>query len=159
MKRNFILIVCFVSACTSNTRKEKTVEGNEVKDVRVIDSNSSIGGCYTSILKKDTSELVLQHKEQATSVSGDLSIRNFEKDSNKGTLNGEIKGDLIVAWYDYFSEGKNSVRQFVLKIQGDTLLEGYGNLLNKGDSDTLMFSNIGALKFLTEKPFVKRDCK
>ncbi len=159
MKRYFILIGCFLGACTSNTPTEKTDEDQEVKDVRVIDSTSSIGGCYTAILKRDTSDLVLQHKKDATSVSGDLSIKNFEKDSNKGTLNGKIEGDLIVAWYDFFSEGKSSVRQVVFKVQGDTLLEGYGNLISKGNSDTLMFENIGALKYLKEMPFIKRECE
>ena len=159
MKCYLILIGCFLGACTSNTNKEKTVEGKEVQDVGVIDSTSSLGGCYTAILKRDTSDLVLQHNKDAISVSGDLSIKNFEKDSNKGTLNGKIEGDLIVAWYDFFSEAKSSVRQVVFKMQGDMLLQGYGNLVNKGNSDTLMFSNIGALKYLMEMPFVKRDCK
>ena len=159
MKRYLILFGCFLGACTSNTTTEKTDEGQEVKDVRVIDSTSALGGCYTAILKKDTSNLVLQHKKDATSVSIYLSIKNFEKDSNKGTINGKIEGDLIVAWYDFFSEGKNSVRQVVFKIQGNQLQEGYGNLINKGNSDTLMFKNIGTLKYLTEMPFIKRDCK
>jgi hypothetical protein len=159
MKRCLILMTCFLGACTSNDRKERTEEGQKVKDVRVIDTTSSIGGCYTAILKNDTSDLVLQHKKGASSVSGDLSIKNFEKDSNKGTFNGKIEGDLIVAWYDFFSEGKGSVRQIVFKVRGDTLLEGYGNLINKGDSDTIIFDNIGALKYLMEKPYVKRDCK
>ena len=159
MKRYLIIVGCLLGACTSNTSTKKTDESQEVKDARVIDSSSSLGGCYSAILEKDTSDLVLQHKKNAISVSGELSIQYVEKDSNKGTFNGEIRGDLIVAWYEFFSEAKHSVRQVVFKIQGDTLLEGYGNLINKGDSDTLMFGNIGALKYLTEMPFIKRECK
>lgn len=159
MKRYFILICCFLGACTTNTGKEKTDAGNIVKDVRVIDSVSTVAGCYTAVLQRDTSELVLQHTMGATSVSGDLAIKNFEKDSNKGTLNGAIEGDLVVAWYNFVSEGKSSVRQVVFKVQGDTLYEGYGNTIDKGNSDTLIFNNLGDLKFLIEKPYIKRDCK
>ena len=159
MKRYLILFGFFLGACTSNTTKEKTDESNEVKDVRVIDSTSSIDGCYTAILEKDTSDLVLRHKKDATTVSGDLSIKNFSKDSSKGTINGKIEDNLIVAWYEFFSEGKHSVRQVVFKLQGDQLLKGYGNLVNKGKSDTLMFENIGTLKYLTEMPFIKKECK
>ena len=159
MKRYIVLFGFFLGACTSNNSREKVQETNEVKEVKVIDSISAIGGCYTAILKKDTTFLMLQHKKGATSISGDLLIKNFEKGSNKGTLNGIIEGDLIVTWYDFFSEGKGSVRQMVFKIQGDQLLEGYGNLIHKGKSDTLMFDHIGALKYLTEKPYLKRECK
>jgi hypothetical protein len=159
MKRYVVLFGWFLGACTSNTTKAKTDESKELKEVRVIDSTSPFGGCYKAVLQKDTSDLVLQHKKDATTVSGDLSIKNFSKDSSKGTINGIIEGDLIVAWYDFFSEGKHSVRQVVFKLQGDQLLKGYGNLVNKGKSDTLMFENIGTLKYLTEMPFIKKECK
>ncbi len=151
-----ILFGCFLGACAGNT-EEVTDEGQEVQDIRVIDSTSSLAGCYTAILDKDTSELVLQHLGGAISVSGELQITNFEKDKNTGTLNGEIKDDLIVGWYKFFSEGKSSVRQIVFKIDGDNLLEGYGDITMSGD--TVLFSNIVALNYLKDKPFVKRDCE
>lgn len=159
MKRYLVLLSCFLGACTSNINTGTTDEGQEVQDIRVIDSTSSLAGCYTAIMDRDTSELVLQHLGGAKSVSGELDIYNFEKDKNNGTINGEVKEDLIVGWYKFFSEGKSSVRQVVFKVQGDTLLEGYGNLIGQRGSDTLMFENIGALKYLKEKPFVKRDCE
>lgn len=151
-----VLLGCFLGACTGNT-EEVTEEGQEVQDIRVIDSASSLAGCYTAILDRDTSELVLQHLAGATSISGELEITNFEKDTNNGTLNGEVKDDLIVGWYKFFSEGKSSVRQIVFKIEGDSLLEGYGDTTMSGD--TIMFSNIVALNYLKDKPFVKRDCE
>ena len=145
-----------MGACTGNT-EEVTESGQEVQDIRVIDSASSLAGCYTAILNKDTSELVLQHINGATSVSVELDIANFEKDKNSGTINGEIKDDLIVGWYKFFSEGKSSVRQIVFKIEGDTLLEGYGDIQRSGD--TALFKNISSLNYLKDRPFVKRDCE
>ena len=155
MKRIFILAACFLSACAGEVKK--TDEGNVVKDIRVIDTASVLSGCYTAVLQKDTANLVIQHEQGAESVSGDLVLNNFEKDNNKGTLNAKIKGNLIVGFYKYFSEGSESVRQVVFKVEGDTLLEGYGNLMESGD--TTFFKNIEELNYLTEKPYIKRDCK
>ena len=157
MKRYLVLCACFFTACTSNNNTETTDAGKKVQDIRVIDSTSSLAGCYTAILNKDTSELVLQHLAGATSVSGELEIANFEKDKNNGTINGEVKDDLIVGWYKFFSEGKSSVRQIVFKIEGNSLLEGYGDITMSGD--TALFKSIVSLNYLKDKPFVKRDCE
>lgn len=151
-----ILLGCFLGACTGNS-DEVTDEGHEVQDKIVIDSTSSLAGCYTAVMNRDTSELVLQHLGGTESVSGELNIINFEKDRNNGTINGEIKDDLIVGWYKFFSEGKSSIRQIVFKIEGDKLLEGYGDTEMRGD--TVLFKSIVALNYLTDKPFVKRDCE
>lgn len=157
MKRYLVVLLgCFLGACTGNT-EEVTDEGQEVQDIRVIDSTSSLAGCYTSILNRDTSELVLQHLGGAKSVSGEMQITNFEKDKNNGTINGEVKGDLIVGFYKFFSEGKSTVRQIVFKIEGDSLLEGYGDTTMSGD--TILFKSIVSLNYLQDKPFVKRDCE
>ena len=157
MKKYFVILLgCFAGACTGNT-EAITDEGHEVQDKIVIDSTSSLAGCYTAILDRDTSELVLQHLGGAESVSGELGIINFEKDRNNGTINGEIKDNLIVGWYKFFSEGKSSVRQIVFKIEGDKLLEGYGDVEMQGD--TMVFKSIVALNYLTDKPFIKRECE
>ena len=157
MKKYLVILAgCFLGACTGNT-DEVTDEGQEVQDIRVIDSTSSLAGCYTAVMDKDTSELVLQHLGGAESVSGELEISNFEKDKNRGTVNGTVKGDLIVGWYKFFSEGKSSIRQIVFKIDGDNLLEGYGDTEMRGD--TAVFKNVVSLNYLTDRPFVKRDCE
>ncbi len=159
MKQYLLLLIgfgCFLGACTGNT-EEVTDQGREVQDIRVIDSTSSLAGCYTAIHDKDTSELVLQHLGGAESVSGELQITNFQKDKNTGTINGVVKDDLIVGWYKFFSEGKSSVRQIVFKIDGDNLLEGYGDTTINGD--TIVFKSIVALNYLNDIPFVKRECE
>ena len=155
MKRNFIVALCFLAACAGD--EKKTEQGNVVKDIRVIDSTSVLSGCYTAVLQKDTAILVIQHAPGAQSVSGDLTFNNFEKDDNNGTFNAKVQGNLIVGFYSYISEGTESVRQVVFKVAGDTLLEGYGNL--KVSGDTTLFKNIEELNYLTEKPYIKRDCK
>lgn len=155
MKRFFFIALFFLAACAAD--EKKTEQGNVVKDVRVIDSTSVLSGCYIAVLQKDTANLVIQHEPGAESISGDLEFNNFEKDDNKGTLNAKVQGNLIVGFYKYFSEGTESVRQVVFKLAGDTLLEGYGNLMESGD--TTLFKNIEELNYLTEKPYIKRDCK
>lgn len=159
MIKKLYFLPLFLLACNTATNKgnEVTAEGNEVQDVRVIDPVSSIAGCYTGVLQRDTAELTLQHTPGGTSVSGDFEIRNFEKDGSRGTLNGHIEDSLIISYYDYYSEGMKSVAEVIFKIKGDTLLQAYGDVRYRGD--TVIFAKPQQLKFMTEKPFIKRDCK
>ena len=48
-------------------------------------------GCYQMTLKKDTAFLNLQVVD--TTVTGILNYRFFEKDQNKGTLQGVLRND------------------------------------------------------------------
>jgi len=48
--------------------------------------------------------------QQGTDVSGPLAYLLTEKDSNTGTLSGQMRGDTLIADYTFQSEGEESVR-------------------------------------------------
>ena len=64
-------------------------------------------------------------------VTGTLSYKFYQKDSNKGEFEGTLKGDTLLADYTFMSEGTQSVRQVVFLIKGETAIEGYGDIEEK----------------------------
>lgn len=93
---------------------------------------------------------------EADSVVGKLSIHYYEKDKSDGMFTGIIQDDKILGWYNFNSEGKNSVRQMIFRIAGDSLIEGYGSI--ETNHDTAFFKDIPALNYLNQRPLIKVAC-
>lgn len=158
MKRIFLIPVLLIMACNSSTDENAITQSisdssGEIKAGK--NDNSNLSGCYISILKRDTANLKLT--VLGNEVSGDLIYDRFEKDGNVGTINGKIQDDLVIADYTFQSEGMSSVKQIVFKIQNGQLIEGFGDIVMEGDS--AVFKNISDLKYQSEQPFTKADCK
>ena len=143
--------------CQVTPKEEKTDEGLDVKDVRVLDPASAVSGCYTAVQGRDTANIVVQKGADEKSVFADVEFMNFEKDASKGTFNGEMKDSLLVGYYAFTSEGMNSVSQMAFLVKGDTLYQAFGDVDVVGD--TTRFKNPENLQFDTSKPFVQRDCE
>ena len=111
-----------------------------------------LSGCYQMVTGKDTAMLSLNH--EGDTVTGSLSYHWYEKDNNEGSFRGVIKNDsLIVAHYNFQSEGITSVRQIVFKVRGEELLQGYGEIRMK--NDTAFFRDVDLVIFDTKHPFQK----
>ena len=113
--------------------------------------------CYSVIIKKDTVSMGLNIKGNQI-ISGTLSYKFFEKDKNKGTLVGEMKGDTLIANYTFMSEGVSSIRQVAFLKKGNTFVEGYGDVVddNKGK---VTFKDPKELKFDGNIVLLQVDCK
>ncbi|WP_316814012.1 hypothetical protein [Pedobacter heparinus] len=112
--------------------------------------------CYVYIKNRDTASLKLNIDGEE--LTGELNYNLFEKDSNKGKIAGEMKGDTIIAEYTFDSEGMRSVREvvFVKKDDGN-IYEGTGEVMEKGGK--MIFKDRSALKFSPTLVFTKTDCK
>lgn len=88
-------------------------------------SKSSIVACYVANLAKDVFTLRID-SEQNGKVEGMLYINNFEKDSSNGTINGTYKDGILLADYNFLSEGVMSLGQVVFKRIGSDFVRGYG---------------------------------
>lgn len=156
MKKIFYMILIFTSCNTKKTdtavSKEISGAGNENPETAAIQISS---GCYRMIIDKDSAHMDLS--VNGKEVSGDLNYKRFQKDSNKGSFNGTIDSNKLVAWYKFQSEGMISVRQVIFKLTDKGLAEGYGDLEVKGD--TAYFKYPHTLTFEESHPFTKVDCK
>ncbi len=157
MKKIILFAFVLSSSCNSYTSDDQSKQ--IIKDFSVSKKDAPmpfiLPGCYAWIAKKDSALLKLDIS--GNKVSGNLNYFLYEKDNNKGTINGILQDSLIIADYTFQSEGMTSVRQVVFKIYGGSLIEGFGDINMKGD--TARFKNISQLQFQEERPFIKTDCK
>lgn len=159
MNQVVLVASLLIMACDTATKKDAN-NGNAEADKTIHSNDTSTShipteGCYTWVVKKDTA--TIQLTVSGNSVSGKLIYHWAEKDKNAGTIDGTIKDNLIVAYYNFHSEGITSVRQVAFKINNDELIEGYGDY-NPG-SDTFTFKNIDQLAFQHDRPFKKIACQ
>lgn len=141
-----ILAMGSFSACqnnTSNTTDEENITSVVTKQ-----------NCYTYTKNRDTANLTVISSGHI--VTGELRYQLFEKDSNKGLIKGEMRGDTLVADYNFESEGVNSVRQVVFLHKDNKLLEGFGEVVERDGK--MVFKNIAQLKFGDAIEFTKIAC-
>jgi hypothetical protein len=134
-------------------------DGNEANENQDADSTamSSSGdkNCFQYINNRDT--VTLNTVNDNGTISGFLSYSYFEKDKSSGPISGKMEGDLLVADYMFESEGTKSVRQVAFKKEGDSFLEGYGDLEER-DGKTYL-RNTDSLDFSHSNPLKKVKCK
>jgi hypothetical protein len=111
--------------------------------------------CYAYTTNKDT--VILQISVSDTLVSGTLEYKLYEKDRNKGTIRGSMKGDTLYADYLFFSEGMESTREVVFLKKDNMLTEGYGE--RDEINGRMVFKNKTQLDFSGILILKKIDCK
>lgn len=80
-----------------------------------------------------------------TNISGSLDYSLYEKDKNSGTIDGEIRGNMIIAEYTFQSEGVTSKRQVVFKNMDEGWKEGFGEIKNVDGIP--VYTNIDSLDY------------
>jgi hypothetical protein len=150
-----------LSACGNNEAADNSLGNDSTTGVHAGASDTIVhstialqDGCYEMIMKRDTATLTLQIQD--TTIVGDLNFRWAEKDHNKGRINGYIKDSLLIADYTFESEGMTSIREIVFKLQGDTLLQGFGEL--EEQNGKVLFKQKEQLQYNMDFPFIKVDC-
>lgn len=161
MKASLLLVVMVTLlhiACKNNDQtvvSEGQATGDSlVKESTNVISDSSLSGCYSMIAQRDTASLQLEVK--GTHVSGSLSYNLFQKDRNDGTFDGEIKGDMILGWYLFRSEGLISVRQVAWQVRPGKVVPANGEVEVRNDSS--FYKNPQSLSFDSSRAFVKVPC-
>ncbi len=127
-----VALLIFFYSCNNNKTADKTPETTKP---------STSTQCYEYLSDADTVSLKLIHVGEA--VTGTLLYAYREKDRNQGTIQGNIKGDWLVADYTFMSEGISSVRQVAFKKEGDHFIEGFGDVETKDNK--VVFKNPDSL--------------
>lgn len=106
-------------------------------------ATGDITKCYSYTNKNDT--IMLKTKVVSDLVTGDLVYNFYQKDKNTGTIQGQMKGDLLIADYTFNSEGVSSTRQVIFKKDGNRFIEGFGELEDK--AGRMIFKHPDSLNF------------
>lgn len=147
----FIIVLSF-AACQSESSNEEDTDKVAV-DTNIVKVGETF--CYAYIKDRDTAKLSFMSTNGIT--TGELSYNLYEKDSNKGIIEGEMKGDTLLAEYTFNSEGKQSVRQVAFLKKGNQLVEGFGDVEEKNGK--MIFKNTSTLVFGNSIVFEKVDCQ
>ena len=128
----FIVITATFFAC--NNAPQQGERPSEDSTAMVAEKTAPLVGeqCYLFVASKDTYALKLNIID--TAVKGTAVFKNFEKDSNHGNVEGKIDGDIIHLWYNFQSEGMNSVRELYFKKEGDKLVTGTSSEATRADT-------------------------
>lgn len=132
MKITGLLIPAILFASCNSPKEEHDKTSSPKEEPK----ESSLVKCYSYATAADT--VMLKVVYVGTSVSGTLVYSLKEKDKNKGTILGTMRGDILVADYTFMSEGVQSVRKVAFKKDGNMFVEGYGDFTN---TDSLNFNS------------------
>jgi hypothetical protein len=110
--------------------------------------------CYLYITDKDT--ISLQITINGQSVTGALNYTLHEKDKSQGVIQGEVRGDTLLADYEFKSEGIVSLREVAFLKKGNGYAEGYGEAEEKDGK--MMFKNVAELNYSNTVILKKVQC-
>jgi hypothetical protein len=156
MKYSFVKLISLIGFCTSCNNASETTTTVENKDSIETTAPRDIATtqCYAGLMGKDS--IFLQLNNNNNIVLGDLEYKRFQKDQNKGTIAGEMRGDTLLADYTFMSEGKSSVREVIFLKKGNMLVEGFGDVEEKNGK--MVFKNTGTVKFNEAMSLKETDC-
>ena len=158
MRSVFVICSIVLLSCSNNDTSIATTETeiiageNSAQDSTVF--VSKIDGCYMRVLKRDTMLLHLQ--QNGETVSGKMNFDNYEKDGSTGTVSGVIENDIVKLWYNFQSEGMNSVMELYFKAADSSMVQGVGPVRNK--ADTAYFTDHSKIDYSKDQSLNKIDC-
>lgn len=156
MKRYFspLMLTSFLWICAcQNNRTTDGSKTDKLTDSTINENPEQF--CYSYIKNRDTATLNFMNIGDVT--TGELTYKIWEKDSNKGIIEGGMKGDTLLLEYTFDAEGSESSREVVFLKKGNQLLQGTGEMIKK--NGRMMFKDISKLKFGESIIFEKIDCK
>lgn len=142
----FILLLCS-TACHQEKKNQEssTKRDTAVYDARPLEGSISSTGKRTYQYLKNGDTISLAVVVDGEKVDGDLSYAWKEKDRKTGHIEGELKGDMLLADYTFSSEGQESVREVAFKLSKEYALEGYGAMEEKAGK--MSFVDVNKLAF------------
>ncbi|CAN5268090.1 hypothetical protein BH09BAC2_BH09BAC2_01440 [soil metagenome] len=144
----FYILLLLIVAC--NSPEKQTTEQSVVPE-----NTEDATGCYMQVLKRDTFAIKIEQSDN--NISGKLMFDNYEKDGSTGTVHGTIEGNILKLWYNFASEGMNSVMEIYFKKEGQTLLRGIGNIASKDDST--YYSDPASIKYHADQTLSRTSCE
>jgi hypothetical protein len=156
MKKIFCLVMMASTflACQSNSTTKQAPDSTITAETAVAAAAES-RTCYVSFKNRDSTYLHLNKKGEH--VTGTLNVSLYEKDKNSGVVAGLVKGDTLVLYYTFQSEGMQSVRQIAYLQKDGKLIEGFADVQEQNGRTS--FKSLEDLKFDGSVVLEQSDCK
>jgi len=148
----WLMAAVLMLSCQKEAKNTENLIGSRTDTTR-IEASAMESGKYLYQKEGDTISLQLQVKD--SKATGELVYKLKEKDANTGTIEGEIKDNIIIALYTFQSEGTTSVRQVAFKFTDKGVVEGYGAVEEK--EGKVLFKDINTLNYTDEMILLKQN--
>jgi hypothetical protein len=148
-----LLFLLSLAACQNSGTPDGQAEQTDSTTVEE-EAPVATTSCYIHAVGQDTTWVQLTITVDG-SVSGTYDWIPYEKDSARGTLSGKKEGDLLKLTYDYMIEGSQQQEEKLMKLTGDQLADGEGELV-EGEGGMLKLKDPASVAF---QPMTKVDCK
>ncbi|MCF2503051.1 hypothetical protein L0663_06675 [Dyadobacter sp. CY107] len=149
MKKQIYLLIAAACILASCAKKES-------ESTTVVESDAQPGSeCYAYTTEKDSAFLHIEVTADSI-VTGDLEYNLFEKDQNRGKIDGQIHGDTLLANYKFMSEGVESTREVAFLKKDGNWVEGFGPVGEKNGA--MLFSDRSKLDFAKGLVFKTAAC-
>ena len=157
MKFTYLLALLLLASCgnTNETEMQQPADASAVEQDSLPQPSNDISGCYLYTLDRDT--LIAKLQQNGDRVEGSLVFDNYRMDGSRGTVNGEMVGDIIKLQYVFTSEGMNSVMDVYFKVENGAIVRGMGDVDVKGD--TAYFKDPSLVTYPTSTVLKKIDCE
>lgn len=139
-------VLSFIVSCNGQRQKSK-------RDMSSTNKASSLH-CYRYINKLDT--VILKTNDVNGVVTGTLVYNFYQENKYSGTIEGIMKGEVLIADFTFFFTGVKSVRQVAFKKKGKNFIEGYGATEVKDGKTS--FKNIDSVKFDHSIVLLQSEC-
>jgi len=152
----FGIIALHLLSCNNGNQNKVDQGGEEIVQRKKEEKIDAAGpSCYLFATERDTVYLKLIVSDNGK-VTGDLNYDFYERDGNTGFIEGEIRGDTLIADYTFLSEGLISVREVGFLLGDEQVIEGYGDVEEK--NGRMVFWHKDSLDFSNGLVMPKIDC-
>ena len=159
MKNLMIVVVIsiLIWGCKDNSKKDEPLSQPNVDKTLTEKENINVNKLDLTCYEYKTEGNNL--KMEVTRIEGDAVTANLffsyaEKVKNEGTFFGNMHGDKLIGTYTFMSEGVQSNRDVIFKVEADQIIEGFGEL-NEGGTT---FKDITKITYSHKTPWMKTDC-
>ena len=133
-------------SCTNNTGNKKPSNGGS--------KPSSPLDCFKYSNSTDTITLKLVHIGE--SITGTLAYEMPERNTAKGTIQGHMERDLLIATFTPFVDS-TTPRQIAFKLVGNYFIEGVGETYE--ENGKISFKSRNELQFIDGIKLIEFDCE
>ena len=126
------IVTIFIFSSCNNSPKQPDKKEESITKIQA-------KNCYIFTSEKDS--VFMDINVEGNLVNGNLVYKLFQKDLNKGTIQGSMKGDTLIATYKFISEGTESVREVAFLKKGNTFIEGFGDVEEKNGGMVFKITN------------------
>ena len=145
---SFLAVFVVLTSCSSQVKRDENVSTGE--------PTASKRECFGFFGNRDTMLLSFE-RVGGDSIRGNLVYDFFEKDGSRGPITGTLRNDVLIARYEFQSEGTTSVRQVAFKKSGDAWVEGFGDVTEHNSE--MIFKNANSLQYNDAFKLTPVDCK